>query len=64
MYDYQSNGSLADSLPSKGGFQENIARTYFTQITNAVDFCHRNRITHTDLCLENIYLDHNMLLIH
>ena len=59
MYDYQSNGSLADSLPSKGGFKENIARTYFTQITNAIDFCHRNRITHTDLCLENIYLDHN-----
>ncbi len=59
MYDYQSNGSLADSLPSKGGFEENIARTYFSQITSAIDFCHRNRISHTDLCLENIYLDHN-----
>ena len=57
IYNNAIYGSIADNLPSRGGFTENIARTYFQQIASAVDFCHRNRICHTDICLENIYLD-------
>ena len=59
IYEHAPHGSLADALPSKGGFQENVARTYFQQIASAVDFCHRNRICHTDVCLENVFLDAN-----
>lgn len=41
------------------GFSEPIARYYFHQLINAVEFMHNNNVVHRDLKLENLLLDEN-----
>lgn len=60
---YAENGELFDfiSAPSKP-FSEQLARTYFVQLVNAIDYCHERGIVHRDLKLENLLLDHKFNL--
>ena len=41
------------------GFSEPIARYYFIQLINAIEFMHSNNVVHRDLKLENLLLDDN-----
>lgn len=42
------------SQVAQGAMSEPVARDYFVQIIDAVDYCHGKRIYHRDLKLENI----------
>jgi len=41
------------------GFSEPIARYYFKQLIDAIEFLHTNNVVHRDLKLENLLLDDN-----
>lgn len=41
------------------GFSEPIARYYFRQLIDAIEFMHTNNVVHRDLKLENLLLDEN-----
>lgn len=41
------------------GFPEPIARYYFRQLIDAIEFMHTNNVVHRDLKLENLLLDDN-----
>lgn len=42
---------------AKGKLKEDVARKYFQQLINAVDFCHSRGVYHRDLKPENLLLD-------
>ncbi|XP_031122027.1 CBL-interacting protein kinase 2-like [Ipomoea triloba] len=42
---------------AKGKLKEDVARKYFQQLVNAVDFCHSRGVYHRDLKPENLLLD-------
>lgn len=44
---------------AKGRLKEDVARKYFQQLINAVDFCHSRGVYHRDLKPENLLLDEN-----
>ena len=44
------------------GFSEPVARYYFKQLIDAVEFMHTNNVVHRDLKLENLLLDDNFNL--
>ncbi|KAI9261712.1 kinase-like domain-containing protein [Sporodiniella umbellata] len=58
--EYCPNGDLLDALESSGGrcFPERVHR-WFSQLIDAVHYCHSKQIVHRDLKLENILLDAN-----
>ncbi|CAH9074808.1 unnamed protein product [Cuscuta europaea] len=49
-------GELFNKL-AKGRLKEDVARKYFHQLLNAVDFCHSQGVYHRDLKPENLLLD-------
>ena len=53
-------GEIFDYIyyPSQG-FSEDISKIIFSQILNAVEYCHLNNIFHSDIKLENLLLDDN-----
>jgi serine/threonine protein kinase len=53
------NGDLFDFVVSTGGLSENVARFYFNQILNVLEFLHSMGIAHRDMKPENILLDQN-----
>ena len=57
-------GDLFDFLTSLGGLPEPIARYFFIQLLNAVEFMHNSGLAHRDLKPENLLLDadYNILL--
>ncbi len=52
-------GELFDFVCNSGRFTEPVARTYFTQMLDALKYMHTAGICHRDLKPENIMLDHN-----
>ncbi|KVH94121.1 CBL-interacting protein kinase 2-like [Cynara cardunculus var. scolymus] len=56
--EYAKGGELFDKV-SKGKLREPVARKYFQQLINAVDFCHSRGVYHRDLKPENLLLDEN-----
>ncbi|CAP26475.2 Protein CBR-UNC-82 [Caenorhabditis briggsae] len=56
---YSSGGELYDYVSRCGSLPEAEARRIFRQITSAVLYCHKHRVAHRDLKLENILLDQN-----
>ncbi|GFY48122.1 NUAK family SNF1-like kinase 1 [Trichonephila inaurata madagascariensis] len=54
---YASGGELYDYLGCHQSLPEAEARRLFRQIVSAIYYCHKNKICHRDLKLENILLD-------
>jgi len=52
-----NGGDLFDFVCNSGRFSEDVARYYFTQLMDALDYMHSNNCTHRDLKPENIMLD-------
>lgn len=59
VMEYASGGDLYSYVMSRNRLNEYDACILFTQILNGVEYCHRNRVIHRDLKLENILLDKN-----
>lgn len=58
VLEYAKGGELFDKV-AKGKLKEDVARRYFQQLINAVDFCHSRGVFHRDLKPENLLLDEN-----
>ncbi|XP_057969194.1 CBL-interacting protein kinase 2-like [Malania oleifera] len=58
VMEYARGGELFDKV-AKGRLKEEVARKYFQQLINAVDFCHSRGVYHRDLKPENLLLDEN-----
>lgn len=58
VLEYAKGGELFNKV-AKGKLKEDLARKYFHQLINAVDFCHSRGVYHRDLKPENILLDEN-----
>ncbi|KAG6415559.1 hypothetical protein SASPL_122972 [Salvia splendens] len=58
VIEYAKGGELFNKV-AKGRLKEDLARKYFHQLINAVDFCHSRGVYHRDLKPENILLDEN-----
>jgi len=55
-----TGGDLFNYIFAKNqGFSEPIARYYFKQLIEAMEFMHTNNVVHRDLKLENLLLDDN-----
>uniref|UniRef100_A0AC35U8B5 Protein kinase domain-containing protein n=1 Tax=Rhabditophanes sp. KR3021 TaxID=114890 RepID=A0AC35U8B5_9BILA len=57
VMEYASGGELYDYVSKNSSLQEHEARRIFRQITSAVLYCHKHKVAHRDLKLENILLD-------
>ena len=57
MLELASGGELFDFIANSGRFEEPIARYYFIQFMEGLDYCHNMGIAHRDLKPENILLD-------
>ncbi|XP_044019296.1 uncharacterized protein LOC122859676 [Aphidius gifuensis] len=57
VMEYAAGGELYDYLSERKVLSEEEARRIFRQITIAVFYCHKHKICHRDLKLENILLD-------
>ena len=55
-----SGGDLFDYLIQKAqhGVEEKVARCWFAQLLDGVDYCHKQSVVHRDLKPENILLSH------
>ena len=52
-----SGGELFDFIAQAGRFSEEVARHYFYQFMDALNYMHSNNVCHRDLKPENIMLD-------
>ncbi|KAJ4439660.1 hypothetical protein ANN_07788 [Periplaneta americana] len=57
VMEYAAGGELYDFLSERKVLAEEEARRIFRQIATAVYYCHKHKICHRDLKLENILLD-------
>lgn len=57
VMEYAAGGELYDYLSERKKLNEDEARRIFRQIVTAVYYCHKHKICHRDLKLENILLD-------
>ncbi|KAL4488528.1 hypothetical protein ABPG72_013096 [Tetrahymena utriculariae] len=56
IMEYLEGGELLARLEEQKRFTEQDAKGYFRQIADAMSYCHRNKLIHRDLKLENILL--------
>jgi serine/threonine protein kinase len=55
--EYLGGGELKEYVTNRGSLDERESQFFFKQIVDAIYYCHRMRIIHRDLKLENILLD-------
>ncbi|KAB2038797.1 hypothetical protein ERO13_D03G144800v2 [Gossypium hirsutum] len=58
IMEYCKGGELFNKV-ANGRLKVDVARKYFIQLINAVDFCHSRGVFHRDIKPENILLDEN-----
>ncbi|XP_062086731.1 CBL-interacting serine/threonine-protein kinase 10 [Humulus lupulus] len=58
VVEYAKGGELFNKV-AKGRLKEDVARKYFHQLINAVEFCHNKGVYHRDIKPENLLLDEN-----
>ena len=56
VMEYCEGGELFDRIIAQSKLTENEARLYFTQMMQALTYCHANKICHRDLKPENFLL--------
>ncbi|XP_041675405.1 serine/threonine-protein kinase par-1 isoform X8 [Drosophila eugracilis] len=59
VMEFAAGGELYDYLSERKVLTEEEARRIFRQVATAVYYCHKHKICHRDLKLENILLDEN-----
>jgi serine/threonine protein kinase len=57
-----SKGEIFEVLFNVGPFNENLARYYFKQLIEAMEYLHENNVAHRDLKPENLLLDDELNL--
>jgi len=57
-----TGGELFDFVALTGKYSERIARFYFKQLINGLDYVHQRGVTHRDLKPENVLYDSNFNL--
>eukprot|EP00172_Hildenbrandia_rubra_P001046 Plantae.Rhodophyta-Hildenbrandia_rubra.ctg16273.p2 GENE.Plantae.Rhodophyta-Hildenbrandia_rubra.ctg16273~~Plantae.Rhodophyta-Hildenbrandia_rubra.ctg16273.p2 ORF type:complete len:441 (-),score=93.45 Plantae.Rhodophyta-Hildenbrandia_rubra.ctg16273:1980-3302(-) len=57
VMDLVRGGELFDMIESKGELDERLARKYFQQLVDGIDYCHRRGVCHRDLKPENLLVD-------
>lgn len=57
--EFCAGGEVFDHLVAHGRMTEPVARKYFFQITNAIEYLHTSGIVHRDLKAENLLLSHD-----
>jgi len=57
VMEYLGGGELLEYVLKRGKLTEDEAREFFIQIAEAVGYCHRSKLIHCDLKLENILLE-------
>jgi serine/threonine protein kinase len=62
VYEKAEGGELMDYLLITGAFSEPLARHYFKQLMQGLDYCHMNGVAHRDLKPDNLLLDGNFNL--
>jgi len=60
--EFCAGGELFDFIAISGAFKESLARYYFKQFMEGLDYCHSKGVTHRDLKPENILLDSNYII--
>lgn len=60
VMEYAERGEIFDHLVANVRMKEEEAARVFTQIVEAVNYCHRKGIVHRDLKAENVLLDQDM----
>mgnify|MGYP001451929334 CR=1 FL=1 len=56
VMEYLEGGELLQLIKEKKRLPESLARTYFKQLVEAISYCHKAKMIHRDLKLENILL--------
>jgi len=57
VMDLVSGGELFTKILNEGAVEEKMARHYFQQLVDGVDYCHRSGVCHRDLKPENLLID-------
>jgi len=57
IMEYLDGGELLQYVLQRGKLTEDEAREFFKQIAEAISYCHRSKLIHCDLKLENILLE-------
>lgn len=57
VMEFAAGGELYDYLSDRKVLTEEEARRVFRQVSTAIYYCHKHKICHRDLKLENILLD-------
>eukprot|EP01103_Thecamoeba_quadrilineata_P008131 TRINITY_DN17908_c0_g1_i1.p1 TRINITY_DN17908_c0_g1~~TRINITY_DN17908_c0_g1_i1.p1 ORF type:complete len:887 (+),score=156.99 TRINITY_DN17908_c0_g1_i1:106-2766(+) len=64
IMEHACGGQISETL-LKGRLDENKAAFFFSQIVEALQYCHKHRVVHRDLKIENLLFDsdHNIKII-
>lgn len=57
VMEYAANGSMADKVKKEGYLPEVVATRYITQVAEALDYIHQQRMNHLDVKPANIILN-------
>lgn len=57
VMDVVTGGELFTKILNEGKLEESIARRYFQQLVDGVEYCHRRGVCHRDLKPENLLID-------
>lgn len=57
VFELANGGELFTFIADTGRFSEPVARYYFKQLLEGLEYCHNNGVAHRDLKLENLLID-------
>lgn len=57
VMDLVTGGELFTKILNEGKLEENVARRYFQQLVDGIEYCHRRGVCHRDLKPENLLID-------